>query len=117
MEIILLTKEEVLYRTTFLSSYLTDCDIIYVPDASNVSFYFINNVAAVGDDIHVDGIVLTRPNCPMDVSIFKTDIKSVAAPFYVCFCTNSSYYTCTYTVPKLYVFQEKKYTIKWLCGM
>ena len=95
-----------IYRTTFLSSYLTDCDIIYVPDASNVSFYFINNVAAVGDDI--DGIVLTDPSCPMNMSVFKTDVKSVTAPFYICFCANSSYYTCTYTVPKLYVFPGEK---------
>ena len=80
--------------------YSTDC-IISIPNTTNISFYFINNTATIGDDIY--GIVFTDPFCPIDMSIFKTDIKYKTSPWSVCFCTNSSN-NHTYTMSKLYVF-------------
>ena len=64
----------------------TVCDIISIPNTTNVSFYFINNTAVAGDDIY--GISASL--CYIDMSIFKTNIKYLTSPVYVCFCTNNS---------------------------
>ena len=66
----------------------TVCDNISIPNTTNVSFYFINNKAAAGDDIY--GIVFRNHICSIDMSIFKTNIKYLTPPAYVCFCTNNS---------------------------
>ena len=79
------------------------CDIISIPNTTNVSFYFINNTAAVGDDIY--GIYASY--C-FNMSIFKTNIKYLAPPVYVCFCTNNSIVSCTQTMPRLYKFPGQK---------
>ena len=68
--------------------YEAICDIISIPNTTNVSIYFINNTAAAGDDIY--GILFTSPTCSIDISIFKTHIKYLTPPAYVCFCTNNS---------------------------
>ena len=57
---------------------------ISIPNTKNVSFYFISNTAAAGDDIY--GI-----NIDTNMSIFKTDIKCTTAPISACFCTNNSW--------------------------
>ena len=69
-------------------AFETVCDIISIPDTINVSFYFLNNTAAVGDDIY--GIVFATPICSIDMSILKTNIKYLTPPAYFCFCTNNS---------------------------
>ena len=79
-----------------------DC-IISIPNTSNVSFYFINNTAAIGDDIY--GILLISQYCHFDMSILKTDINYTTPPMYACFCT---YHGCSYTVSELYVFPGQK---------
>ena len=94
-----------IYRET--KRYETVCDIISIPNTTNVSFYFINNTAAAGDDIY--GIGFTDPYCSIDKSIFKTNIKYLAPPAYVCFCTNSSIdRTCLQTTIRLYKFPGQK---------
>ena len=84
------------------------CDIISIPNTTNVSVYFINNTAAAGDDIY--GNVFTDYLCSIDMSIFKTNIKYLAAPAHVCFCTNNfngnSY--CRQSMPRLYKFPGQK---------
>ena len=82
----------------------TVCDIISIPDTTNVSFYFINNTAAAGDDIY--GILFTDPHCSIDMSIFKTNIKYLAPPSSVFFCTNNSINLIT--MPRLYKFPGQK---------
>ena len=83
----------------------TFCDIISIPNTTNVSFYFINNTAAAGDDIY--GIIFTITfYCSIDMSIFKTHIKYLTSPANVCFCTNNS--ICLITMPKLYKFPGQK---------
>ena len=89
----------------------TACDIIYIPNTTNVSFYFINNTAAAGDDIY--GIVFTSPHCSINMSIFKTNIKYLEPPWYVCFCTNNSIgdsnlAQCPYIMTRLYKFPGQK---------
>ena len=83
----------------------TVCDIIYIPNTTNVSFYFINNTAAAGDDIY--GIVFTNPFCSIDMSIFKTH-KYLAPPAYVCFCTNNTIVNCPQTMQRLHKFPGQK---------
>ena len=78
------------------------CDIISIPNTTNVSFYFINNTAAAGDDVY--GTVFTSPVCSIDMSIFKTNIKYLTPPAFVCFCTNQSPANCQQTMPRLYKF-------------
>ena len=85
--------------------YQTICNIISIPNTTNVSIYFINNTAAAGDDIY--GIEFTSHYCSIDMSIFKTNIKYLAPPAYVRFCINSSF-GCTQTMPKLYKFPGQK---------
>ena len=58
-----------IYRET--KGHETVCEIISIPNTTNVSFYFINNTAAAGDDIY--GIVFTDPYCFVDTNIFKTN--------------------------------------------
>ena len=71
--------------------YNIDCETISIPDTTNVSFYFINNTAAAGDDIY--GIAIKSDFCShFDMSIFKTNIKYTTAPLYACFCTDNSYH-------------------------
>ena len=82
--------------------FSTDC-IISVPNSTNVSIYFINNTATFGGDIY--GILFTRPSCPIDKSVFKTDIKYTTPPWYGCFCTNNS---CSNSLPEMYVFPGQK---------
>ena len=86
----------------------TVCDIISIPNiiTTNVSFYFINNTAAAGDDIY--GIVFTSLYCSIDMSIFKTNIKYLAFPMIICFCTNNSIGNCPQTMPRLYKFPGQK---------
>ena len=85
--------------------YTTVCNIIYIPDTSNVSFYFINNTAAVGNDIY--GIEFTYLDCPIDMSVFKTDINYTTPPNQVCFCSNSAYGCFQATSPR-FVFPGQK---------
>ena len=80
------------------------CDII--PNRTNVSFYFINNTAVIGDDIY--GIEFASVYCSIDMSIFKTHIKYLAPPYLFCFCTNNSISNCTPTMPRLCKFPEQK---------
>ena len=91
-----------------IAPYILDCNIISISNTSNVSFYFVNNTAAIGDDIY--GIVLTYPGCPVDMSIFKTPIKYTTPAARVCFCTNNLYQNCPITLPiaTLYVFPGQK---------
>ena len=88
----------------------TVCDIISIPNTTNVSFYFINNTAAAGDDIY--GILFKIHICSIDMSIFKTNIKYLTPPAYVCFCTNNSIASCTHTMPRLYKFPGQKIYFK-----
>ena len=83
----------------------TVCDIT-IPNTTNVSFHFINNTAAAGDDIY--GIVFTHLHCSIDMSIFKTNIKYLAPPANVCFCTNNSIGNCPQTMPRLCKFPGQK---------
>ena len=76
------------------------CDII--PNRTNVSFYFINNTAVIGDDIY--GIEFASVYCSIDMSIFKTHIKYLGPPYNFCFCTNNSTSNCTQTMPRLCKF-------------
>ena len=89
-------------------AFETVCDIISIPNTTNVSFYFINNTAAAGDDIY--GIEFTNPYCSIDMSIFKTNIKY--PPAHVCFCTNNSIgnlkWYCPQTMTRLYKFPGQK---------
>ena len=91
-------------------AYETVCDIISIPNTTNVSFYFINNTADAGDDIY--GIEFTSRICSIDMSIFKTYIKYLAPPLYVCFCTNNSIgnsnSVCPQTMTRLYKFPGQK---------
>ena len=88
-------------------SYEDICDIISIPNTTNVSFYFINNTAVAGDDIY--GIVFTIHYCFIDMSIFKTNIKYLAPPGYVWFCTNNSIdWICPRTMTRLYKFPGQK---------
>ena len=88
----------------------TPCDIISIPNTTNVSFYFINNTAAAGDDIY--GIVFNNSISSIDMSIFKTHIKYLTPPAYVCFCTNNSIdnsnRACPQTMTRLYKFPGQK---------
>ena len=85
----------------------TVCNIISIPNTTNVSFYFINNTAAAGDDIY--GTVFTSRICSIDMSIFKTNIKYLAPPAYVCFCTNNySNLACPQNMTRLYKFPGQK---------
>ena len=86
--------------------YETVCDIISVSNTTNVSFYFISNKAAAGDDMY--GILFTSPYCFFDMSIFKTNIKYLAPPMHVCFCTNNSIGKCQKNMPRLYKFPGQK---------
>ena len=97
-----------IYRET--KGYGTVCDIISIPNTTNVSFYFINNTAAVGDDIY--GIEFTSVYCSIDISIFKTNIKYLATPVFICFCTNNSIGNCPQTIPRLYKFPGQKIYFK-----
>ena len=101
-------KGGAIYRSN-PTPYITDidCDIISVPNTTNVSIYFINNTAAVGDDIY--GITLRNPSCPIDMSIFKTDIKYITPGNNLCFC-NSFGSSCLEVIamPTLYVFPGQK---------
>ena len=96
-----------IYRET--KGYETVCEIISIPNATNVSFYFINNTAAAGDDIY--GIVFTNSYCFVDTNIFKTN-KYLTPPAYVCFCTNNSIgnsnWACPQTMTRLYKFPGQK---------
>ena len=76
------------------------CDII--PNRTNVSFYFTNNTAVIGDDIY--GIEFASVYCSIDMSIFKTHIKYLAPPNNFCFCTSNSISNCTQTMPRLCKF-------------
>ena len=84
------------------------CNIISIPNTTNVSFYFINNTAAVGDDIY--GIVFIRNQyCHQrfDMGIFKTPIKYVTPAVSACICTsnsNNSIDHCPQTMSRLYIF-------------
>ena len=80
------------------------CNTISIPNTTNVTFYFINNTAAVGDDIY--GILFKH--CHIDMSIFKTDIKYTTYPINLCFCTNNSHDSCQHTMSKLYVFPGQR---------
>ena len=97
-----------IYRET--KGYETACDIISIPNTTNVSFYFINNTAAAGDDIY--GILFTSSYCSIDMSIFKTHIKYLAPPVLICFCTNNSIgnsnRVCPQTMTRLYKFSGQK---------
>ena len=83
----------------------TLCNIIYIPNTTNVSFYFINNTAAVGNDIY--GIEFTYVVCPIDMSVFKTDINYTTPPYLVCFCSNSADGCFQATSPR-FVFPGQK---------
>ena len=80
------------------------CDII--PNRTNVSFYFTNNTAVIGDDIY--GIEFASVYCSIDMSIFKTHIKYLGPPYNFCFCTNNSISNCTHTMPRLCKFSGQK---------
>ena len=95
-----------IYRET--KGFETVCDIISIPNTTNVSFYFINNTAAAGDDIHVYGTIFTSVYCSIDMSIFKTNIKYLTPPVLICFCTNNSIGNCPPTIPRLYKFPGQK---------
>ena len=84
-------------------AYEAICDIISIPNTTNVSFYFINNTAAAGDDIY--GIEFISRYCSIDISIFKTNTKYLAPPVYVSFCTNNS---TQLPMPRLYTFPGQK---------
>ena len=88
-------------------AFETVCDIISIPNTTNVSFYFKNNTAAAGDDIY--GILFNM--CSIDMSIFKTNIRYLAPPAYVCFCTNNS---TQLPMPRLYKFPGQKIYINVL---
>ena len=91
-------------------AYEVISDIISIPNTTNVSFYFINNTAAAGDDIY--GILFADINryCSIDMSIFKTPIKYLAPSVYVCFCTNNSIvnHSPQLPMPRLYKFSGQK---------
>ena len=97
-----------IYRET--KGYETVCEIISIPNTTNVSFYFINNTAAAGDDIY--GIVFTSSYCSIDMSVFKTNIKYLAPPVLICFCINNSIgnsnRVCPQTMTRLYKFPGQK---------
>ena len=81
------------------------CNIISIPNTTNVSFYFINNTAAVGDDIY--GIAFGNRYCQhFDMSIFKTPIKYVTPAVTACICTYTNNFIdhCPLTMSRLYVF-------------
>ena len=80
------------------------CDII--PNRTNVSFYFTNNTAVIGDDIY--GIEFASVYCSIDMGIFKTHIKYLGPPYNFCFCTNNSISNCTHTMPRLCKFPGQK---------
>ena len=88
----------------------TVCDIISIPNTTNVSFYFINNTAAAGDDIY--GVEFTYPYCSINMNIFKTNIKYLTPPNNFCFCTNNSIgnsnWACPQTMTRLYKFPGQK---------
>ena len=90
--------------------YETVCDIISILNTTNVSFYFINNTAAAGDDIY--GVEFTSRYCSIDMSIFKTNIKYLTPPDNFCFCTNNSIgdsnLACPQTMTRLYKFPGQK---------
>ena len=86
-------------------AYEAVCDIISIPNTTNVSFYFINNTAAAGDDIY--GIIFTDPHCSIDMHLFKTHIKYLTPPTYVCFCTIGDK-NCQHTMPRLCKFPGQK---------
>ena len=91
-----------IYRSEF-TAYRMDCDSISIPNTTNISLYFINNTATVGDDIY--GILFISRYCHIDMSIFKTDINYRAPPWRFCFCTaNSSWSTCSETMSRHYIF-------------
>ena len=83
-------------------AFETFCDIISIPNRTNVSFYFINNTAGAGGDIY--GIKFTNVYCSINRSIFKTNIEYLTPPAYVCFCTNNSIEKFSLTMPRLYKF-------------
>ena len=85
----------------------TVCDIVSIPNTTNVSVYFINNTAAAGDDIY-GIIVFTYRYCSIDMSIFKTHIKNLTPPEVVCFCTNNSNVNCPQFMQRLYKFPGQK---------
>ena len=87
-------------------AFETACDIMSIPNTTNVSFYFINNTAVAGDDIY--GIVFRNHICSIDMSIFKTNIKYLTPPVLICFCTNNSIGNCPPTIPRLYKFPGQK---------
>ena len=82
-------------------AYRTDCSI-FIPNTSNVSIYFINNKANIGDDIY--GIELKDSYCPINMSVFKTGIKYATPPMYVCYCPKF----CTTFMSELNVFPGQK---------
>ena len=91
-----------------IKGYETVCDIISIPNTTNVSF--INNTAAIGDDIY--GIVFADPYCSIDKNIFKTN-KYLTPPAYVCFCTSNSIgdsenWACPITMTRVYKFPGQK---------
>ena len=90
-------------------AFETVCDIISIPNTTNVSFYFINNTAVAGDDIY--GIVFTSRICSIDMSIFKTNIKYLTPPVIVAFCINNSIDNIQICIN----FQDKRYISISLC--
>ena len=88
-------------------AFETVCDIISIPNTTNVSFYFINNTAAIGEDTY--GIEFTNVYCSINGSIFKTNIEYLTPPAYVCFCTNNPIDSCSETMPiRLHKFPGQK---------
>ena len=83
----------------------TSCDIISIPNTTNVSFYFINNTAAAGDDIY--GIEFTDPYCSVNIKML-TNIKYLTSPAFVSFCTNNSIGNFPLTMPRLCKFPGQK---------
>ena len=82
---------------------------IFIPDTTNVSFYFINNTAAAGNDIY--GIVFKNSiyDIDTDMSIFKTNIKYTTPPVFICFCTDNLYHKeCPQIMLGLYIFPGQK---------
>ena len=88
--------------------YEVICDIISIPNTTNVSFYFINNTAAAGDDVY--GVRFTDINhyCSIDMSIFKANIKYLTPPAFVSICTNNSISNFQLTMPRLHKFPGQK---------
>ena len=94
-----------IYRESM--AFETFCEIISIPNTTNVSFYFINNTAAIGDDIY--GIESRTLYCSVNMNIFKTYIKYLTPPAYVCFCKNSPIVNCLRTVPiRSHIFPGQK---------